>query len=158
MELDELEIGQRRTGPPGQRESASYALVWAGSPAEDPARATGREDDSVSLRHRTVLKLYPAGPTVLKDDADGPGVDARDPRFLGGSCGERLQQDLPGGVSAGVVNARRGVPAFASRPLVVEDHPDPPERDDRRGCLVDEHVDRGRIAEPRSRGDRVCRV
>ena len=164
MELDELEILDRRPCHPGQGDSLSCRLSWIGGVCVEMAPAScGQHHRSGTdpLQPASIKNLHTAASTVLHPElADANTTPVQQSRPLLGMLPKHIDQGMTGPV-LDMQNAVMTVGCFeccgqASVTVSIKVHPQREQPVDALRCLVDQQPDGITIAEAGSSLDGVC--
>ena len=154
MELNKLQVGQGRSGIPGQGHPFSSGLVGPRPPAEDPTGPSGRQHDPVRLYLLVRARAHPDSghPAARHRHPRRPGRYPIDPPVGQHRLKKRLKDRPPGGVPTGVEDPPGAVPSLQGRSASgVEGHPSRPQLGDRRGGFPCQDLDRRHIVQAGSR-------
>ena len=169
MELDELHVGQDRSGAQGGRDPVAGGQGRVGGVGEQLAGAAAGQHDRAGpdeVGAAVGPEQRPGDPAVVGDEVDQEGVlDAADGRGGPHRLGQGPLQLGPGGVAAGVDDPRARVPALPgpgqlswARGVGVEADPSREQVGDGLAALLDQRPHRHRVAQPGPGGQGVGHV
>ncbi len=169
VELDELQVGQDRPGPQGGGDAVAGGQGRVGGVGEQLAGAAAGQHDRARPDQAGAAvdpEQGPGDPPVGGQEVDQEGVlDAVDGRGGPDRLGQGPLQLGPGGVAAGVDDPRARVPALpglgqlpGARGVGVEADPELAQVGDGLAALLDQQLDRHRVAQAGPGGQGVGHV
>jgi hypothetical protein len=157
VELDELEVGERRAGRVRRRDALAHCPCGVRRPLPERGRTTGREERR-SGRDRATIGDHADTPLVAAPDRDHPlALGDADPGMCENALGEPPGDAVARGGAARMDDPAAAVPTFQTQPFVERDA-ELDEVADTRGRLVGQDRDRTRSADATTGAERVLGV